>query len=149
MLKFQPGIARHGSVTEFPRPIQGFRIRDAWDFEKMKIPLLDGDQLVGHSRSGTEILLEGQIGQHTGSLKLSEPEMFSTLNLMRDALDVNESCPAFEFVLFADESTSEYRFFRDCTTVRFEFDLSEKCIYSFSAVIHAANPRIFTGELPA
>ncbi|MBT5018569.1 hypothetical protein OAF98_02080 [Planctomicrobium sp.] len=149
MLKFHPGIARSGIIVEFPHPVLVFRIRDAWDFEKMKVPLRDGDQIVGHSKAGSDIAIEGQIGQHSGSLKLSEPEMLTTLNTIRDALDVNSVDGSYSLVAFNDDAVDDHRYFKNCTTTKFEFDLSNPNIYSFAAVIHAADPILYSGSLPA
>lgn len=148
MLKFHPGIAREGTIVEFPHPVLVFRIRDAWDFEKMKVPLRDGDQIVGHSKAGSDIAIEGQIGQHSGSLKLSEPEMLTTLNTIRDALDVNSLNLNYSLVVFNDDAVDDHRYFKNCTTTKFEFDLSNSNIYSFAAVIHAADPILYAGSLP-
>lgn len=149
MLKFHPAIARAGIVTEFPHPILVFRIRDAWDFDKMKVPLRNGDQVVGHSKSGADIAIEGQIGEHSGALKLSEPDMLTTLNTIRDALNVDAIVGSYSLLVFSDDTLDDHRFLKDCTTVKFEFDLSNPMIYSFSALIHAADPALYSGPLPA
>lgn len=148
MLKFSPGIARQGIYTEFPHPILVCRFRDGWDFEKMKVPLKDGVDLTGHSRDGTHILIEGQIGSESGELRLTEPEMLTTLNSLRNRLNVSTSSKPFELVLFHDESTSDARYFKDCTTTRFECDLSNQHLYSFAATIQAADPYLYSGLLP-
>lgn len=148
MLIFHPAIARNSSLLELPHPILVFRIRDAWDFEKMKVPLRDGDQLAGHSREGTEIAIEGQIGQHSGNLKLTEPDMLATLEVMREALTVNETVGSFSLVLFEDATNNDHRYFKSCTTTRFEFDLSNQHLYSFNVMIHAADPHLYSGALP-
>ena len=149
MLKFHPAIARGLTIVEFPHPVLVFRIRDAWDYEKMKVPLRDGDQIVGHSRQGVDIAIEGQIGQHSGALKLSEPDMLATLDTLRDALDVNPISGTYSLVLFDDDASADHRYFKTCTTTKFEFDLSNQHLYSFAALIHAADPTLFSGSLPA
>lgn len=148
MLKFHPAIARAGTVIEFPHPILVFRVRDAWDFDKMKVPLRDGDQVVGHSKAGADIAIEGQIGQHSGALKLTEPEMLTTLSTIREALDVNATVGSYSLLLFSDSAVDDHRYLKSCTTTRFEFDLSNPTIYSFAAVIHAADPVMHAGPLP-
>ncbi|QDT33629.1 hypothetical protein [Thalassoglobus polymorphus] len=148
MLMFHPAIVRGGTKVDLPRPILVFRVRDAWDFEKMKVPLRDGDQLTGHSRQGADIAIEGQIGQHSGSLKVTEPEMLAVLETLRDTLSVNATAGTFSLVVFADESSTDHRYFKACTTTKFEFDLSNQHLYSFSAMIHAADPHLYSGLLP-
>ena len=147
MLKFSPAIFRPSATTEFPQPVQVFRMMDTWDFEKMKVPLRDGDQIAGHSRQGVEIAIEGQIGKHSGELKLTEPEMLLTLQTLREAFNVDSAADQYSLILFADEPSSDYRYFKSCTTTRFEFDLSNQHLYSFAATIHAADPTLYAGMI--
>ena len=148
MLAFQPAISRPGSLVEFPRPILSLRVLDAWDFKKFKVPLSDGDQVKGHSRDGATIQIEGQIGSHSGSLKLTEVEMLSTLETIRQQLDVNATVGELSLVLFADQPNNQFRYFQNCTTSRFEFDLSNHHLYAYSATLHAADPVLHSGPLP-
>ena len=149
MSSFHPAIARGGILTEFPHPILVFRVRDSWDFQMLKGPLRDGEEVGGHSRQGVDVVIEGQIGQHSGTLKLSEPEMFETLNTLRDLLNVNSEQSEYSLVIFADNVAGIFRHFRRCTTTRFEFDLSSQYLYSFAATIHAADPKLYSESLPA
>lgn len=149
MLKFQPAISRPGSLVAIPHPVLVFRIQDAWDFERMKVPLRDGDQLAGRSRNGVEIVIEGQIGEHAGNLRLTEPEMLASMQAFRSTLDVKEEQAQYSLVVFSDDQLDDHRFFRSCTTQRCEFDLSSQHLYSFSLLIHASDPSLYSGSLPA
>ena len=148
MFEFQPAISRPASFIEFPRPVTSFRVLDSWDFQQMKVPLQPGDQVEGHSKNGVSISLEGQIGSHSGTLKLSEEEMLSTLDTIRTVLDVNQVSGKFVLVLFEDLQSDQFRYFQKCTTSRFEFDFSSKHIYSYAATIHASDPTLYSGSLP-
>ena len=149
MLEFRPAIARPASLIEFPRPILTLRVLDSWDFETMKVPLRDGDQIKGHSRDGVAISLEGQIGSHSGALKLSEPEMLATLDTIRDAVDVSQNSGQYSLILYEEPQSSQYRYFQSCTTSRFEFDLSVQNLYTYAVTIHASDPEFYSGALPA
>ncbi len=146
-MHFSPTIVRPNNHVEFPRPVVVFRILESWDAMKLKVPLQNGDQLAGHSRKGTDITIEGQIGSHSGNLKLSEVEMFEALETLRTALHVNHDEDPYSLSIFFDSNTAQHRYFKNCSTIRFDFDLSDKHIYSYIATIHAANPSIHHGTL--
>jgi hypothetical protein len=147
MLTFAPQIIRQTTILEIPRPIVSLRLADAWDVQRFKVPLRDGDILAGHSRNGTDIRLEGQIGSHEGSLKLDEGAMFDTLETLRAALHVESSTDTYILSLYHDHF-GEHRYFEDCTTTRFDVDLSDKHLFSFQIHIHASQPAIQHGLLP-
>lgn len=147
MIIFSPALARAAALLDFPRPVLTCRLLDAWDFEQMKVPLQNGDLLQGHSRQGVDIQLEGQIGSHSGALKLSEPEMLASLQTLRNWLSVDQSQGEYALVLFRDAAGTDHRFFKRCSTVRFECDLSNQHLYSYSATIHAADPQLYEGAL--
>ncbi|MEW4490974.1 hypothetical protein AB1L42_23035 [Thalassoglobus sp. JC818] len=142
MFTFFPAVYRSGTLTELPRPVVTFRISDSWDYQKLKVPLQDGEHVQGHSRDGTNIIIEGQIGMHSGQPRLSESDMLTSLDETRNVLDVNAETGLFRFVLFRDQSSGTYRYFEDCSTTRFEFDLSNHSLYAYSISIYAANPRL-------
>ncbi|MCA9040460.1 MAG: hypothetical protein KDA65_08945 [Planctomycetaceae bacterium] len=143
MLEFRPAIYQGGALYELPRPVRSLRLQEGWDFEQFKVPLRDGDQLTGHSQRGVEILLEGEIGSQGGELKLSEVEMLETLFELRDLLDVNGESSKYGLVLYRDVETAEYRRFKKCTTVEFEYDLSQPQLFTYSLVVHAEDPAIY------
>lgn len=144
-MTFRPTIARDSQLFELPRPITVLRVLDRWDFDRAKVPRVDGDTTFGHSRDATEIIIEGQIGSHAGQLRLTETEMFQTLEDLRAALHGNEPDETFEFYLFDD--INHHRSFRRCSTLRFEFDLSEKQLYTYGIVIRAADPLTYSSPL--
>lgn len=143
MLTFHPAIWRSPSLFALPRPVVSVRIQDTWDVDRFKVPLLDGDTLLGHSRNGVDVSLEGQIGSRDGTLLLDEPAMFAALEDLRAALDVQGTDDSYELVLYHDPETETYRALRDCSTVRFEYDLSDKHLFTYAVVIHASDPVMY------
>jgi hypothetical protein len=144
MFRFKPAIWRDSILFEFPRPVPVLKVQESWDVERFKIPLQDGDRWVGHSRNGVEIALQGQVGSQAGALKLTEEEMFAAIEALRTALHVGPDDDRYAFFLFHDDASSTYRHFRNCSTVRLDYDLSNEKLYTYSAVIHAEDPVLYT-----
>ena len=143
---FKPAIYKNSVLYELPQPVLAVRVQDAWDFEQFKVPLADGDFLTGHSQQGVGISVEGQIGEQSGSPKALEQAMFAEIETLRTALDITSDSDKFEFFLYHDTSSSTYRKFKSCSTVRFDYDLSDKNLFAYSIVIHAEDPVIYTTE---
>jgi hypothetical protein len=141
---FKPAVYDGSTLYELPRPIVSIRVQDAWDFEQFKVPLAAGDTVVGHSRQGVDIAVEGQIGTQGGGLKITEADMFQEIETLRSRLDVTSSGDEYEFFLYHDTATATYRKFKSCSTIRFDYDLSNKNLFTFSAAIHAEDPVIYT-----
>ena len=141
---FKPSIYKDASLYELPQPVLVVRIQDAWDFEQIKVPLAAGDVLTGHSQQGVGISVEGRIGSKTGTPRALEQAMFEGIEELRTALNVSATDDKYDFFLYHDESTSTYRHFKSCSTVRFDYDLSDKNLFSYSIVIHAEDPVIYT-----
>ena len=146
MFVFKPAIYRDGQLFELPRPISSIRIHDSWDYAKFKVPLLDGDGTAGHSHNGVDIAIEGRLASQAGQLKLDEAAMFSVVEDLRSRLTRSADDPPFQLFLYHDPATSTYRAFRQCSTVRFEYDLSDPHLFNYAVVIHAADPVIYTGS---
>ncbi|MCA9053863.1 MAG: hypothetical protein KDA75_08500 [Planctomycetaceae bacterium] len=146
MFVFKPALYRAGQLFEFPRPVTSVRIHDSWDYARFKVPLLDGDVTAGHSHNGVDIALEGRLASQAGQLKLDEAAMFSAVEQLRSRLTRSTADPPFQFFLYHDPATSTYRSFQQCHTVRFEYDLSDPHMFTYSVVIHAADPTIHTGS---
>lgn len=144
MFSFRPSLVRPDAVFELPQPVTSVRVQDAFDFAKLKAPQMTGDMLVGHSSSGVDIAIEGQIGSHAGNLRLSEEQMFLTLESLRQAVHSASPIDRYRLFLYFDPATATYRSFRDCMTVRFEYDLSRKQLFTYTLVIHASRPAIET-----
>lgn len=142
MFVFKPSLWRDGLLYELPRPITSLRIQDAWDYARFKVPLRNGDAIAGPSRNGVDVALEGQCGSRSGALTLDEAAMFAALEELRARLHVNDSSAAFEFFLYHDPATSTYRSLRNCLATRFEYDLSDPHLFTYSLVIHAADATI-------
>jgi hypothetical protein len=144
---FQPAIGKAGSLWHLPRPVTAIRLADSWDFEKYKTPLADGDMVTGQSRNGVDIQLEGQIGHVAGSLRLDENAMLLAMLNLRSRLDVENPAGRFRLVLYHDATSGQSRYFEKCTTVRFESDLSDARLFTYSVLVHASSPALVTGVL--
>ncbi len=138
MFLFSPSIVRATSIFELPRPVTSVRIQDSFDFAKLKAPRATGDMIVGHTSSGVDIALEGQIGSHEGTPQLSEEQMFLTLESLRQAVHSANPEDRYRLFLYLDPETSTYRSFRECATVRFEYDLTRPRLFTYSLVVHAS-----------
>ena len=141
---FKPAIFRGGVLYELPRPVVSVRIQDAWDFEQFKVPLLDGEHTVGHSRQGVDVAIDGQLGSHEGALTIGEQEMFEAIEALRTALDVGAAEERYSLYLYHDAGTGTYRRLAECSTVRFEYDLSDVRLFTYAVVIHADDPVIYS-----
>ena len=144
MFHFRPSIVRSGSSYELPRPVTSLRIQDGFDFARWKVPLVAGDLLIGHTASGVDIAIEGQIASQAGQLQLTEDQMFQTLEGLRAAVQSATPDDRYRLFLYLDPATATYRSFRDCATVRFEYDLSQKHLFTYTLVVHASRPAIET-----
>jgi hypothetical protein len=143
MLTFKPAIWRDGTLYELPRPVRSLRLQDGWDFAQFKVPLAAGDTIEGRSQNGVDIAIEGECGTQAGALLPDETAMFAELEALRSALGVETPEEVYELFIFHDATSGTYRSFRDCSTVRFEYDLSEPWLFTYSILIHAANPQVF------
>ncbi|QDT67070.1 hypothetical protein [Calycomorphotria hydatis] len=140
---FKPSIYIDSGLFELPRPITRLRLQSAWDYEQFKVPLLDGETIAGASQNGLDIVIEGQVGSHGGDLKTSELDMLATLNSLQNKLNSAAPDDKYEFVLYHDDSTSTYRKYKNCTTVRIESNLSDQSLFTYSLVIRASDPELY------
>ena len=143
MIQLNPRIIRSQSVVELPRPIVVLRIQDSWDVVKLKVPLLDGDNVTGHSRTGVDITVEGQLGTHIGQKLVTEQDMLQALEALREALHVSDDEDRYQLSLFQNENLSTHRYFQKCSTLRFDYDFSNKHLYTYVATIHASDPNFY------
>ncbi|WP_437194555.1 hypothetical protein [Planctomicrobium sp. SH527] len=141
MFQFAPAIVRDLDLIPFPRPILSCQVHDSWDYLKMKVPNRDGNEISGISQDGVSISIEGQIGSVSGSLKLSEAEMLSAAETLREALNASGET-GYVLSLFNDDADNR-RYFQNCLTTRFEIDFSNPAIYSYSVSIFAADPTLY------
>ncbi|MBL8852103.1 MAG: hypothetical protein JNG89_20690 [Planctomycetaceae bacterium] len=144
MFRFKPAVWKGGLLYELPRPVTSVRIQDSWDFARFKVPLAAGDAIAGRSANGVDIAIEGEIGAQAGALKLGEESMFAAVAALRGALSPGTPDTVYQFFVYHDAASATYRSFRRCTTVRFESDLSAPQLFSYSALIHAADPAIYS-----
>ena len=141
---FKPALYKNAVLYPLPRPVLSVRFQDAWDAEQFKVPLKDGDFMTGHSQQGVEILVEGQVGTQSGDWDSSEEDRLPLLEDLQDKLDVNSDGEKYTFFLLHDAVTPTYRKFKSCSTVRFDYDLSDKSLYKYSIAIHADDPLLYT-----
>lgn len=147
-LEFRPAIYRPGQLVEWPRPIPTLRLIETWDSDRFKVPLAQGDTTTGFSRNGTDLTLQGQVGQHHGTLQLTEAAMFATLAELRTALDVGGTQGQFWLLLYYDTQTNCYWHWRNCAATRLELDLSDSHLFTYSAAVHADDPTWHCTVLP-
>ncbi|MBW3542805.1 MAG: hypothetical protein KY476_21290, partial [Planctomycetes bacterium] len=140
---FKPAIYNGSVLYELPRPVTALRLRDVWDFERFKVPLAAGDSLVGHSLCGVDVAVEGQILSHAASLTLTEQAMFEALEGLRAMFDLPTTGVKYTFFLYHDAATTTYRKLKNCSTLRFEYDLSDKRRFTWKAEIHSEDPVIY------
>jgi len=136
----RPGILKDGSIHEFPRPVPAIRLQDAWDFQALKVPLVAGDTLVGHSQQGVNILVEGQFQPDADT---TDSDRFDAVEDLRELLNVGGGNVKYELYLTIDTNTEQYRKFKSCTTVRFECDLTDSRLFTYRIVIHAEDPVLY------
>lgn len=144
MFRFKPAVWKAGTLYELPRPVTVVRWQDSWDFARFKVPLAAGDAIAGRSANGVDIVLEGEIGTQGGALQGDEAGMFAAVQALRSALSAATPDQVYQFFLYHDAASATYRSFKRCTTVRFECDLSAPQLFSYSALIHSADPAIHT-----
>jgi hypothetical protein len=68
--------------------------------------------------------------------------MLQVIASLRGVLDVDDAGSRFSLVLYHDAASGLYRVLQKCTTVRFESDLSEKALFTYSVLIHASDPAL-------
>lgn len=141
---WKPAIFDASGLYRLPRPVTSLSWQDSWDFVPLKVLLAEGDELAGLSRGGIEIRIEGQIGSQAGSLKLTEQDMFTTLETLRSRVNVLSAAAKYEFFIYHDDTSSTYRKFKSATTVQFECDLSDVHLFTYTVSIHADDPTLYT-----
>lgn len=141
---WKPALYDAAGLYLLPRPVTSLTWHDSWDFDTLKVPLAEGDELAGLSRGGVEIRLEGQIGSQAGGLKLTEAEMFTALEALRSRLNASSDAAKYEFFVYHDDVSATYRKFKSASTVDFECDLSDVHLFTYSISVHADDPTLCT-----
>ena len=145
---FAPTLLLDSGPVPLPRPIVQLRVQDGFDAARFKVPQRDGSLWAGRSRDGVDISIRGQFARHNGALALSEPEMLDAIETVRTALQPAAPEATYRLALFAsDDSPVQYRGFVRCTTVKFEYDLSDHTLYGYTLMVHASDPRLHVGDL--
>jgi hypothetical protein len=140
---FHPAVHDGESFHDLPRPVLAVRVREAWDFERRKVPLADGDESVGHSRDGVDIVVSGRIGPTAADPDATALDLLAAVETLRQVLHVGGESAKYDFYLEHDATAGIYRHFKSCSTVRLEYDLSDKSLLEYTAVIHADDPTLY------
>ena len=85
-----------------------------------------------------ELLKTGIRGKGGQMLKFAE------LEALRAVLDVASSDEKFDFYLYHDADLETYRHFNSCSTVRFDYDVTDKNRFRYAILLHADDPTIYT-----
>jgi hypothetical protein len=143
-LMFHPSIFRNGQFHALPQPVLSVRIHDTWDFAQFKVPLAVGETLAGHSQNGAVVQIEGRTSGHTGGPQTREAAMWNEIAALRAVLNVASADEKYDLFLYRDDGSAEYRYFKFCTTLRFDYDLADKNGFGYSIAVHAEDPAIHT-----
>ena len=148
MWSFSPTLDLPHDRLALPRPIIQLRVQDQWDAAAFDVPLRDGSLRHGRSRGGVDIAIRGQLGELNGSRTLSEGAMLDAIEQVRLALHLPHPEATYGLGLFRlDSDPDVLRGFARCTTVKFEYDLSDRALYGYSLLVHASDPHLHTGSL--
>ena len=148
MWTFAPTLALPSGHLALPRPIVQLRVQDHHDQRAFKVPLQDGSRLHGRSRGGVDIAIRGQFAKLADQQALSEAAMLDAIDAVRTALHLDGPEQTYGLGLFrSDAEPTELRGFRDCTTTKFEYDLSDHALYGYSLLVHASDPNLAIGSL--
>ena len=150
MWTFAPTLVLPSGAVPLPRPITQLRVQDQWEAASFTVPLRDGSVRRGRSRGGIDLAIRGQFAVTAEGLALSESDMFDAIDDVRMALHLGGPEVTYGLALFVDATNSgNRRGFIDCTTVKFEYDLSDRALFGYSLLIHASDPAMRTGPLTA
>lgn len=150
---FRPTLVLPTGRLRLPRPIVQCRVQEAYDAAQFKVPLRDGDRWFGRSRGGIDIALRGQLAQNGAEPAFTEGAMFDLVEEVREALRLGDPEQTYGLGLLEEDdpgtpaSARPLRGFVGCSTVRLEYDLSDRALYGYSLLIHASDARLQTGSL--
>ena len=155
MWTFAPALVFSDSrIVSLPRPIVQLRATDAFDSTSLTVPFRDGSVRRGRSRGGVNIAIRGQLARTGDTLALSEPEMHAAIESVRAALRIGNPEETFGLALYrylpGETSVDDARVLRGfmgCTSVKFEYDLSDRALYGYSLIVHASEPSLRDGPL--
>ena len=137
-MKFAPALELGETMVLLPGPIRKFQVQDGWSYDRHKVLLEEGDRTVGSTRNGADISIEGDVAFQGATRLLSELEMSSALESLRELVNghVGEDLKLY---LFQDE-LGNCRYFERCSVVKLRCDLSEPELYQYQLTIHAGQP---------
>ncbi len=145
-LKFSPGVLWGGGFYELPRPVNRVQIQDHWDYSRYQVLLNDGDATRGLSRKGVDINVSGNIASQSGDLLVSEAEMFAAIEELRQIF-CSQAESLFVFYLYRDAVSKMSRYFQKCSVSRFQYDISQPELYSYTLTLHADDPVLYSSWL--
>lgn len=143
-MSIQPAIYKREELYVLPRPIRSIRVQDRFDSARFKVPLRHGDFATGFSRGGVEILIEGDIAVQQEQLLLSEAEMLDEIKRLREMLTQTSDTDKYLLYLGKTSEGNYSHWYQDCSTSRFECDLTNSHLFSYQLVIHAEDPVLYT-----
>ena len=154
MWSFSPTLALPSRRLALPRPVVQLRVQDAHEAARFQVPARDGSLWAGRSRGGVDISIRGQFGRSGDGLTLTEPAMLDAIDAVRSALRLADPEAVYGLGLFVfvdpDDPAAPsppLRGFMQCSTVRFEYDLSDRAMYGYSLMVHASDPDLHVGDL--
>lgn len=148
MFVFSPMLVFGPQTVPLPRPITQVRVQDSWDAARFKVPHQDGSLWAGRSQDGVDISIRGQFARTGDQLTLSESDMLDAIEAVRASLRLGDPSETYGLALFVDSDDPQMkRGFRACSTVKFEYDLSDRALYGYTLMVHASDPQMYLGPL--
>lgn len=143
---WKPAIRKGGTLTLLPRPVTLLKPHDSWDMRDSKVPLKDGSIVTGHSFNAVEIEIAGMLAIDGSVADLTEQEMFTHYESMRNLLNINSDAQKYEFFIYHDAGTGVYRKYKQCSArdLVLSFGDDDHVVFTYSATIIADDPTIYT-----
>jgi len=142
---WKPAIYKGSTLTTLPRPVNSLEITSDWDWRESKVPMLDGIETDGHSANGTEIIVQGQLGNDgSGTLLTSELLMMNYLKDLSDELDVSGASDKYEFFSYHDSGSNTYRKWSPCVTRSFKYNIGDdnRVPFTYTLVVFCESHQI-------
>jgi hypothetical protein len=136
-----------GATTYFlPKPINMLKVGSGWDARESKIPLKDGETFTGHTLNSAKISIQGQFGKDAGGFLLSEEDMWTAWEELREAVNIDSDTNKYEFFIYHDGGSSTYRKLKLCCPVSCELQFGdEDChLFGYQVEIRAEDPVIYS-----
>lgn len=145
-ITWKPAIYKNSTLVQLPRPVRELQYGIAWDFRQSKIPLLDGQSSVGHSKNGRTVSISGEFAIQAGTPKLTEEDMFNLMTTFEALLDVSQASDKYEFFSHHDATLGTYRKLKNCFPTRLttSFGDGDRIAFTYAAEIMSEDSTIYT-----